>query len=82
MSDFVLEISGDGEAIMLEPVGTIDLNGARTILEVVETLRRGGRHAALLEIKLDRVRGMTADAQAALADCGLPVDVLVGSGAS
>ncbi len=76
MSDFVLEISGDGEAIMLEPVGMIDLTGARTILEVLETLR-SGRHAALLEIRLDRVEGMTTDAQDALAGCGLPVAALV-----
>jgi hypothetical protein len=77
MSDFVLEISGDGEAIMLEPVGTIDLTGARTMLEVLETLRRD-RRAALLEIRLDRVEGMTADAQDALAGCGLPMGAMVG----
>ena len=76
MSDFVLEISGDGEAIMLEPVGTIDLTGARTILDVLDTLRRD-RHAALLEIRLDRVDGMTPDAQDALVGCGLPVGELV-----
>jgi hypothetical protein len=72
----VLEISGDGEAIMLEPVGTIDLTGARTILDVLETLRCD-RHAALLEIRLDRVDGMTPDAQDALVGCGLPVGELV-----
>ena len=48
---------------------------------------RDARQAALLEIRLDRVTGLTADARRALAGCGLPVDdlagvdVLAGSGA-
>jgi hypothetical protein len=80
MSDFVLEISGAGEAITLEPVGTIDLHGARTIMEVLDTLR-ADRHAALLEIRLDRVTGMTPDARSVLSVRGLPVETPVASGA-
>lgn len=79
--DFILEISGAGEAITLEPVGMIDLDGARTMLAALDSLR-GAHHAALLEIRLDRVTGLTADARQALSGCGLPVEALVGSGAS
>jgi hypothetical protein len=85
-ADFILEISGTGKAITLEPVGTIDLNGARTMLAALESLR-DARQAALLEIRLDRVTGLTADARRALSGCGLPVDglasvdVLASSGA-
>jgi hypothetical protein len=80
MSDFVLEISGAGEAITLEPVGTIDLHGARTMLDVLDTLCHD-RHATQLEIRLDRVTGVTADAQSVLSVHGLPVEAAVGAGA-
>jgi hypothetical protein len=80
-ADFILEISGTGKAITLEPVGTIDLNGARTMLAALESLR-DARQAALLEIRLDRVTGLTADARRALSGRGLPVEALAGSGAS
>ncbi len=73
---FVLEVSGAGEAITLEPVGLIDLNGARTMLAAMESLRHD-RHGALLEIRLDRVTGLTADARLALAGAGIPVDDLL-----
>jgi hypothetical protein len=76
---FILEVSGAGEAISLEPVGLIDLNGARTMLAAMESLRHD-RHAALLEIRLDRVTGLTAEARDALARGGIPVDELVGTG--
>jgi hypothetical protein len=77
---FILEVSGAGEAITLEPIGMIDLNGARTMLAAMDSLRHD-RHAALLEIRLDRVTGLTPDARAALAGRGIPVDDLVGSAA-
>ena len=76
---FILEVSGTGEAITLEPVGMIDLNGARTMLAAMDSLRHD-RHAALLEIRLDRVTGLTPDARLALAGRGIPVDELVGTG--
>jgi hypothetical protein len=77
---FILEVSGAGEAITLEPIGMIDLNGARTMLAAMDSLRHD-RHAALLEIRLDRVTGLTADARVALAGRGIPVDELVGTAA-
>jgi len=73
---FILEVSGAGEAITLEPVGLIDLNGARTMLAAMESLRHD-RHGALLEIRLDRVTGLTAEARLALAGAGIPVDNLL-----
>jgi len=76
---FILEVSGAGEAIALEPVGLIDLNGARTMLAAMDSLRHE-RHAALLEIRLDRVTGLTAEAREALALGGIPIDELVGTG--
>jgi hypothetical protein len=75
---FILEVSGVGEAITLEPVGMIDLNGARTMLAAMDSLRHD-RHAALLEIRLDRVTGLTADARQVLAVGGIPIDDLVGT---
>jgi hypothetical protein len=79
MSDFVLEISGAGEAITLEPVGTIDLQGARTLLDVLDSLRHD-RHGTHLEIRLDRVTGVTADARRVLSVGGVPVEMPATSG--
>ena len=75
MSDFVLEISAAGKAITLEPVGMVDLDGARTILAAVESLRES-QHAALVEIRLERIEGMTTDARRALSIRGLPVELI------
>ena len=74
MSDFVLEISGARGAISLEPIGLIDGEGAQTLLEAVGTLRSD--RTALLEIKLDRVTGLTDDAWRVLAASELPVEAL------
>jgi hypothetical protein len=71
--EFVLEISGTGEAITLEPVGTIDLQGARTILDVLDSLRHD-RHGTHLEIRLDRLTGVTPDARRLLSARGIPVE--------
>ncbi len=79
MSDFVLEISGAGEAITLEPVGTIDLQGARTMLDVLDSLSHD-RHGTHLEIRLDRVTGVTADARHVLSGRGVPVELPAASG--
>ena len=46
MSDFVLEISGAGEAITLEPIGCVDRQGALTLIEAVESVQSGEAHAA------------------------------------
>ena len=43
MSDFVLEISGAGEAITLEPIGCVDRQGAQTLIEAVESVQ-AARH--------------------------------------
>ena len=74
MSDFVLEISGARGAISLEPIGLMDGEGAQTLLEAVGTLRSD--RTALLEIKLDRVTGLTDDAWRVLAASELPVEAL------
>ena len=78
MSDFVLGIHGDGRAIALEPQGTIDLEGAQTLLETVGTLR-SERHA-LLAIDLEGVTGLTRAAWRLLATSELPVEVLASGG--
>jgi hypothetical protein len=78
MSDFVLGIHGDGRAIALEPQGTIDLEGAQTLLETVGSLR-GERHA-LLAIDLEGVTGLTREAWRLLATSELPVEVLASGG--
>jgi hypothetical protein len=77
---FILEVSGAGEAITLEPVGLIDLHGAHTMLAAMDSLRHD-RHAALIEIRLDRVTGLTPDARLALAGRGIPIDDRAGTGA-
>jgi hypothetical protein len=78
-ADFILEINGAGEAITLEPVGTVDLLAARTIIEALDTLRGEGQ-AAFLEIRLHRVSAMTVEARQALTGGGLPMDAVVFSG--
>ena len=77
--DFVLEISGTGEAITLEPVGTIDLQGARTMLDVLDSLRHD-RHGTHLEIRLDRLTGVTSDARRMLSARGVPVESPMATG--
>lgn len=80
MSDFVLEISGARGAITLEPVGVIDADGARTLLDALTSLR--SNLTALLQIRLDRVTGLTEAARRLLARSGLPVAALDGALAS
>jgi len=77
--EFVLEISGTGEAITLEPVGTIDLQGARTLLDVLDSLRHD-RHGTHLEIRLDRMTGLTAEARRMLSARGVPVEAPMTTG--
>jgi hypothetical protein len=72
---FILEVSGAGKAITLEPVGLIDLDAAHTVLAAMDSLRHD-RHGALLEIRLDRVTGLTPDARRALRGRGIPIDDL------
>ena len=72
MSDFVLEISGAGEAITLEPIGCVDRQGAQTLLEAGESVQLA-RPTPLLEIRTDRITGYTSDAAELLALNDLPV---------
>ena len=77
MSDFVLEISGAGEAITLEPIGCLDRQGALTLIEAVESVQ-SARHTPLLEIRTDRVTSCTPDAVELLARNDLPDLALAG----
>jgi hypothetical protein len=77
MSGFVLEISGAGEAITLEPIGCVDRQGAQALLEAVDSVR-SARKTPLLEIRLDRITGYTSDAAELLALNDLPVLALAG----
>jgi hypothetical protein len=77
MSGFVLEISGAGEAITLEPIGCVDRQGAQALLEAVDSVR-SARRTPLLEIRLDRITGYTTDAAELLARNDLPVLALAG----
>ena len=74
VSDFILEITGARGAIRLEPVGVIDTDGAKTLLEAVGTLRSD--RTALLAIQLDRVTGLTEDARRLLRANQLPLDAV------
>jgi hypothetical protein len=80
MSDFVLEISGDGLGITLDAVGTVDLMAARTLADVLDTLARD-RSTVELEVRLDRVTSISSDARAILAERGLARPEPAGSGA-
>jgi hypothetical protein len=80
MSDFVLEISGDGLGITLDAVGTVDLMAARTLADVLDTLARD-RSTIELEVRLDRVTSISSDARAILAERGLALPEPAASGA-
>jgi hypothetical protein len=75
MTSFALEIHGSGASVRLEPVGTIDLAAARVLLEAVAALR-AILHAAFVEIRLDRVVGLTKSAWRLLAAGDLPANEL------
>ena len=45
MGDFVLEISGVGKCIALRPRGTIDLAGAQTLVDAIESVLADRRSA-------------------------------------
>jgi hypothetical protein len=72
MSDFVLQITGAGEAITLEPIGCVDRQGAQTLLEALESVQ-AARPTPLLEIRTDGITGYTPDAAELLALNDLPV---------
>lgn len=76
---FVLEIRGNGPAISVEPVGVIDLAAARSLIEAVRGLAQRAQ-ATLVEINLDRVRGLTKAAWRLLAASELPVEALAAAG--
>ena len=72
MSDFVLQITGAGKAITLEPIGCVDRQGAQTLLEALESVQ-AARPTPLLEIRTDGITGYTADAAELLARNEIPV---------
>jgi hypothetical protein len=79
MSDgFILEVTGAGDAIVLEPVGLIDVSAARTVLAAMSCLS-DGRHPAVATVRLDRVTGLTADAREVLSGSGIMIDDLAGT---
>lgn len=71
MSEFTLEITGEGATITLEPVGVLDLAGATMLLEALSVLGRSA--VAFLQVRLDRVTRFTEDAAMALRASSLPV---------
>jgi hypothetical protein len=71
MTSFALEIHGSGPSVRLEPVGTIDLAGAKVLLEALSAMRAIAQ-AAFVEIRLDRVVGLTKSAWRLLAAGELP----------
>jgi hypothetical protein len=71
MTSFALEIHGSGPSVRLEPVGTIDLAGAKVLLEALSAMRAIA-HAAFVEIRFDRVVGLTKSAWRLLAAGELP----------
>jgi hypothetical protein len=79
---FELEISGAaGGVIVLEPVGTIDVKAAHTIIDALDTLR-GGRGDTHVELRFDRARGATIDALRVLATRHISSELLLaGAGA-
>jgi hypothetical protein len=77
MSSFALEIHGSGPSVCLEPVGTIDLAAARVLLEAITALRAIA-HAAFVEIRLDRVVGLTKSAWRLLIAGEFPASQLAG----
>jgi hypothetical protein len=75
MTSFALEIHGSGPSVRLEPIGTIDLAAAKVLLEAVGAMRAIA-HAAFVEIRLDRVVGLTKSAWRLLAAGDLPAEQL------
>jgi hypothetical protein len=72
MSEFILEITGAGEAITLEPIGCVDKQGAQTLIEAVDSVL-ATRHSPLLAIRTDRITGFTSDAAELLSHSELSV---------
>lgn len=77
MTNFSLEVSGSGPAICLEPVGMMDVAAAKVLLEALAALRAIAK-TAFVEIRLDRVAGLTKAAWRLLVAGDLPVGQLTG----
>lgn len=71
MSDFVLEIVGHDDRLVLVPVGTLDEDTVRSLLDALEAARLAGTPAAVC---LDHVERVEAGAVALLA--GTTVEVV------
>ncbi len=76
MTNFSLEVSGSGRD-RLEPVGMMDVEAARVLLEALAALRAIAKNA-FVEIRLDRVVGLTKAAWRLLVAGDLPVGELTG----
>jgi hypothetical protein len=74
MASFVLEVHGQGSTVAIEPVGTIDLAAARTLINEIRSVRH--QPHALVEVRLGRVVAVTKSASRLLAAGDLPVHVL------
>jgi hypothetical protein len=72
MAEFVIEIVGTGRAIRLAPVGTIDLPGARSLIDALDAARVTW-NATLVSIDVAKVTGLTDDAAELLRDRAVPV---------
>jgi hypothetical protein len=66
---FVLEVQKSGQCVSIEPVGIIDLAAARAILNEVVSVSR----QSLVEVRLDRVAGVTKSASRLLSSSDLSV---------
>ncbi len=76
MSDFVLEIVGHGDRLVLVPVGPLDEDAARSLLAALDAARLAGTPAAVC---LDHVEHLAPAATALLA--GGTVEVVADPGA-
>jgi hypothetical protein len=71
MADFRLDIVADGGTVALCPVGTLDRDGARVLVDAVHAARGGS--AADVDVRLDGVERFTEDGLQELARADLAV---------
>jgi len=72
MTDFRLDIVGDGTSVTLCPVGTIDRDSARVLVDALEAARSDA--GAFLAVQLDGVERFTEEGLAVLAHADLPIE--------
>jgi len=71
MTDFRLDVVADGSTVALCPVGVLDHEGARVLLDAVDAVR--GNSGAFVAIRLDGVDSYTEDGLRVLALADPPV---------